>query len=655
MRRALGRAVPLLCLVLLGCDARPEVTRVVVVTWDTTGADRLGPYGYDGNTTPSLDRFAAESVVFERAVSPVPTTLPSHSTIFTGLYPQDHGVRYNLVHKLDESAETLAEILHREGFKTAAFPSTEVLGRKFGLDQGFEHWDQLDIKETEVKRFRAMAGGTRPASDAVDAALKWLDGERDHKVFLWLHFYDPHHPYRPPFPYSSQYVNHPYDGEIAYTDAQFGRFYDELRADPAWSETLLVVAGDHGEGLQRHRETWHSYLVYETTQHVPLIVRAPGISARRVAEPVTLADLTPTVLDFVGTDPLEDIRGVSLRSPMRGKSSGDRFVYFESHAGKLNYGWQELKGVRFRNWKLIESSEPELFDLDADPAELNNLAATDPERVHRFREELQRVEVSILDETMASKTDQQLSPEQQAEFAALGYVMGGGGGSAIEGAKRPQEMIDAEFEISIAGNAIRRGDWEQVQEVCSYILDRDPSNKWALTNTSLASMNLGRPEDAVAPSKRLVELYPDNANSYSTHGRALSEVGRAVEAYELLLLARDAIEDSEAVGYFLLVAGFDAEEPVCDGLVDETLQKYPKSGRTHVLKSRCDLRGPGGVDAAIQTLTTAVQLGYRGLKLLEHFDEFDPVVKDPRFELLLELQDASQDNVRVIPGVPADS
>ncbi len=653
MRLTLSRGVLVLMLLAVGCAEKPEIERVVVVTWDTTGADRLGPYGYAGGTTPALDRFAGDSVVFDRAVSPVPTTLPSHATMFTGLYPQDHGVRYNLVFKLDDSAETLAEILSREGYTTAAFPSTEVLGRRFGLDQGFEHWDQLDIKAAEVNRFRAMAGGTRPAGDGVDAALEWMEGQGDQKVFVWLHFYDPHHPYRPPFPYSSQYVNHPYDGEIAYTDAQFGRFYDALREDPAWSKTLLVVAGDHGEGLQRHRETWHSYLVYETTQHVPLMIHAPGISARRVAEPVTLADLTPTVLDFVGAERLASSRGISLRPAMRGKKPADRFVYFESHAGKLNYGWQELKGVRFQNWKLIESSEPELFDLDTDPGETNNLAAADPDRVHRFRAELQRVEASILDETMASKTDRQLSPEQQAEFAALGYVMGGGGGSAVEGAKRPQEMIDAEFEIARAGNAIRRGDWAQVQEVCGYILERDPSNKWALTNSSLASMNLGRPEDAVAPSKRLVELYPDNANSYSTHGRALSEVGRAAEAYELLLLAREAVEDSEAVGYFLLVAGFDAGEPVCDGLVDETLGKYPKSARTHVLKSRCDLRGPGGVEAAIQTLANAVQLGYKGVELLERFEEFEPVVQDPRFELLIKMQDPA--NVRIVPGTPAGS
>ena len=653
MRGAIRWVVPLLLLGTLGCElSSPGVTRVVVVTWDTTRADRVGAYGYDGDTTPNLDRLAAESVVFEHAVSQVPTTLPSHSTMFTGLYPQDHGVRYNLVYKLDDEAETLAEILHREGFATAGFPAAEVLGRNFGLSQGFEHWDELDVKDEDVRRLRMLAGGTRRAGDAVDAAIKWLQGRDGEKVFLWVHFYDPHTPYKAPFPYSSQSPTKPYDAEIAYTDAQFGRLLDALQADPAWDETLLVVAGDHGEGLQFHRETWHSYLVYESTQHVPFFVRAPGFAPRRVAPPVELADLTPTVLDLVGAPALQDIRGVSLRGAMQGAPQADRFLYFETNAGALNYGWQELRGVRFRNWKLIDSSQPELFDLDADPGEENNLAAAEPERVERFRAELLRVAEPIREEHTASKTDQQLTPEQEAAFLALGYVAGAGGGPALEGALRPQDMIDAEFEITVVGAALRQGDWPRVQSVCDYILERDPANKWALTNTSLASVNLGRPEEAIAPSKRLVELYPQNANSYSTHGRALSEAGRADEAYELLLLARDTIEDSEAIGYFLLVAGFDAEEPVCDDLVAIELAKFPKSARMHVMQARCDLRGEGGVDAALGTLTTAVQLGYKGLKLLEHFEEFEDVVNDERFKSLILLQDADSSNVQFFPGTP---
>jgi len=340
---------------------------------------------------------------------------------------------------------------------------------------------------------------------------------------------------------------------------------------------------------------------------------------------------------------------------MLGSTPADRFLYFESNAGALNYGWQELSGVRFRNWKLIDSSRPELFDLEADPGEENNLASSDPERVQRFRAELQRVAEPIREQSTASKTDQQLTPEQEAAMRALGYVAGGGGGAALEGAVRPQDMIDAEFEISVAGKALGREDWAGVQSLCNYILERDPANKWALTNTALASLNQGLAEEALAPSKRLVELYPKNANSYSTHGRALSEAGRADEAYKLLLSARDTVEDSEAASYFLLVAGFDAGEPVCDGLVQSTLEEFPRSARTHVMQSRCDLLGEDGVQAAIRTLTTAVQLGYKGIELLENFEEFKDVVNDPQFDFLIELQDPSKANIQFFQGQPTGS
>ena len=241
-------------------------------------------------------------------------------------------------------------------------------------------------------------------------------------------------------------------------------------------------------------------------------------------------------------------------------------------------------------------------------------------------------------EQTASKTDQHLTPEEQAVLMSLGYVAGGEGGPALEEAKRPQDMIYAEAEIASVGQAVMRQDWAYVKAACEYVLERDPSNKYALTNTALASLNQGRAEEALAPSKRLVEVYPKNPNSYATHGRALSEAGRPGEAYAVLLGARDFIEDSEAVGYFLLVAGFDAGEPVCDELVETVLQEFPRSGRTYVMKSRCDLRGDGGLSAAFNTLSTAVLLGYREIEALKHFDEFAKLVADPRFQGLVDLQ-----------------
>lgn len=652
-RRCVG-ALALAATAAVGCslgrDAAPE--RIIVVTWDTTRADRLGCYGYDAPTSPNLDRFADEAVLFERAVSPVPTTLPSHSSMFTGLYPQDHGVRYNIVFSLSGEARTLPELLQEAGYRTAGFPAALVLSSKYGMAQGFDHWSEPSVG-ADVTGLHAMAaGGTRSAGEGVDEALAWLREQKDTPTFVWLHFYDPHGPFTPPFPYSSKFRERPYDGELAYTDAQFGRLLDELRQDPQWDRTVVVMAGDHGEGLQDHGESWHTYLLYETTQHAPLIVRAPGYRPARVAEPVSLADITPTVLELAGLDPLDDIRGVSLAGALGGSAPPARFIYFETHAGTLNYGWQEISGVRFGNWKLIDSSAPELYDLDADPGETTSLAAADPERLNRFRGELAQIAQPIREAT-TDQLDQDLSPEDIRAFAALGYVAGGTGGDVAADARTPQSQIDLETEINGAKTAVRLGNWPYVEDLCRYIHGRDPKNKWALTNLTMSLLEQGRAADADLFSAELIEFYPKNPNSYMTRGRALSEMGRADEAYALLLLGREHIPDSEQMGYLTIVAGFDAGEPVCDGDLEAVMGEFPKSGRLRMLNARCALRDEGGVQAALDELAIAFELGFKGLESLRLLDEFAPLVADERFQDLLDRIERSKTaQVQTFPAAP---
>ena len=622
---------------LIGCAGSSDIERVVIVTLDTTRADHLGCYGYDKPISPNLDQLAAESTLFENAISHVPTTLPSHSTMFTGMYPQDLEIRYNLIDALGPKADTLAERLQAAGFKTAAFPAAFVLSEKYGLDQGFDLYVEPNKEGVSEQQAAMGIGGTRNAEQGVDDVLNWLNAQGDDKSFVWLHFYDPHSPYSPPFPYSSQYRDAPYDGEIAYTDAQFGRLMDRLRSDPQWDKTLVIVAGDHGEGLHEHRERWHSYLVYETTQHVPFIVRAPGHAARRVAEPAMLSDITPTVLDLVGLEMPEEMRGVSLRPALQGKTMDSRFLYFETQAGMLNYGWQELNGLRFQNWKLIDSSEPELYDVEADPGELNNLAASDPDRLARYRAELNRVKQSIGD-AVAEDVQMTMSPEEEAALAALGYVANAGGGDVAEDARTPQSMIDVEAEIATTRTAITRGQWGDVEDLCRYILSRDKSNKWALTNLTLSLLEQGRADEAEEPSMQLAAIFHQDPNSYATRGRVLSETGRATEAYEeLSIVRRDILPKSEAIGYFLLVAGFDAGADVCGEPLGDVMAQFGNSARILVMKTRCDLRQPDGVDTAMQTLEMAVRRGYDSVDRLREFPEFKPLVEHPYFETLLEI------------------
>lgn len=638
-RRLCGVAIAMLFL-CAACGGPGEIRRVIVVTFDTTRAERLGCYGYEQAETPHLDRFAEQSVLFEQALSPVPTTLPSHSTMFTGLYPQDHGVRYNLMYTLGPEARTLAEILNEAGFATAGFPATFILAEKFGLDQGFDTYAKPPRRGDEGVSHRKAV--MRPAEEGVDLVLDWLAEPRD-RAFVWLHFYDPHWPYTPPFPYSSRFRDEPYDGEIAYADAQFGRLLDALQADPEWSRTLLIVAGDHGEGLYDHGERFHSNLVYQTTQHVPLIIRAPGAGARRVAEPVGIVDLTPTVLDLVGLPPLKKQRGRSLRAALGGATPQRRDLYFESHAGTLSYGWAELHGLRYGRWKLIDSTDPELFDLEQDPREEANLAAVEPERVQELQAALTELRPSILEESQAIEAmEALLDPQTEAFLASLGYVGSLSSGSA-ENAPLARELIDLEAELLRAQGAVTTQNHLQTETVCRYVLSRDPTNKWALQNLATALIELERPAEAQDVAAELLRVYPNNPQAYTLLARAYSAQDEPQIAFEVLQQGVGVLPRSAPLAYLSVVAAFEARHPeVCTASVPALLNRFPTFTATLILQARCEI-GDGRIDDALSTLRTAADRGFARFELLRDVEEFEALVQDDRFLEFLESEEETTD------------
>jgi len=620
----------LVLLLTAACSSHPRPGRVIVVTFDTTRADRFGCYGSDRGLTPNVDALARESTVFDQAVSAVPTTLPSHSTMFTGLYPQDHGVRYNVVFSLNEKAVTLAETLRDAGYRTAAFPATLILARKHGLDQGFEVYEAPE-RPASAPSGQPPDAVLRPAGEGVDKALAWLGQHESEKTFLWLHFYDPHAPYVPPFPYSSKYRDQPYDGEVAYTDAQFGRFVAELRRSPRWADTLLVVAGDHGEGLHEHGERLHSYLLYETTQHVPLIVHAPGGSGRRVAEPVTLADVTPTVLDYVGLAPARELRGISLRGGAEGRAVPARELYFESTAGALNYGWAELKGIRDGRYKLIDSlAGTELYDLEDDPHELHDLAAEQPERVTALRTALAGLGQKLEGALAAEESHAAIDPRAEAALLALGYVGGGGGGAAKNG-PHPRSVIDMEGEMMAARTAIAASDWPAVEDLCHYVLGRDPSNKWALRVMIEALLAQDRADEAEPFAATMIQLYPDRDQGYVLMARAMHARRRLDKAVFWLDQGLAQVPDSEPLTYLRLTADFEAGKgTVCTGGVQEASARIPSSSRLLVLSARCHARD-GDAAGALAALERAADRGFNEVALIETAPEFGAVVALPAF------------------------
>ena len=402
---------------------------VVIVTLDTTRADRLSPYGFMGVPMPALDRLAREGVVFDRATSVAPLTLPAHTSLFTGLFPPRHGVRDNLDKALANHHPTLAEVLRTNGFRTGAFVGSIVLAPGRGLDRGFDEYTGPGSRGSE-----RAAGDHRAPQRRADAvvtdAVRWLDGVAGSRFFLWAHFYDAHRPYDPPDPFRSAYHD-PYVGEIAFADSQIGRLLGALEARRLMKDTIVIVAGDHGESLGDHGERDHGIFVYESVLRVPLVIRAPTISAGRVGAVVRLTDVMPTVLDLVGA-PSPPMDGVSVMDLLTGRQADLQLEAFSESEYPTRLGWSPLRALRRGRFKLIDAPRAELYDLERDPFEERNLY---DDRRMTAESLARRLDVVV---RQYSSTDPEGSskpahvPDHVAkQIASLGYV----------GSKRPPALM----------------------------------------------------------------------------------------------------------------------------------------------------------------------------------------------------------------------
>jgi arylsulfatase A-like enzyme len=388
---ALSRALAV-ALAALGC-ARAErgPASILLVTLDTTRADRIGAYGYAAAQTPTLDRLAREGVLFEAALAPAPITLPSHASILTGVTPPAHGVRDNGFFALGPRAELLPEALRQSGHRTGAFVGSFVLHPRYGLDQGFEVYRAPEPGAGASPGFEPE----RRADAVVDDALAWLaqlaPGE---PFFVWLHLFDPHYPYAPPEPWRSRQT-HPYDGEIAFVDHELGRLLRALEQDGRARNLLVAVTADHGESAGEHGEGSHGVFLYQATLHVPLLLWGAPVAAAagsRVAESVSLVELPATLLALAGLSPglLPHAAGPPLLAAggVARAPDPERAHYVESLLPYFSFRWRGLRGLVQGGYKLVEGVEPELYALGEDPREQRDLAAALPERVERLRARL---------------------------------------------------------------------------------------------------------------------------------------------------------------------------------------------------------------------------------------------------------------------------
>jgi arylsulfatase A-like enzyme/Tfp pilus assembly protein PilF len=406
---------------LLSRSARP-LPNVLIITLDTTRADRIGAYGCRRARTPNIDRLAGEGALFSDCHACVPMTLPSHCTLFTGLYPIAHNVRNNGTYFLNPQAWTLAEALKPRGYETYAVIASFVLLSKFGLNQGFDVYedalDPYELKHDYKSEIRA---------DQVFAKFsRWFAGERAGRFFAWVHLYDPHDPYDPPAAVAKFFPDDPlgrYDGEIANADIYLGKIVDALRARGVLDDTLLLVVGDHGEAFGEHQERGHAVFCYRENLHVPLILRYPRAIAagRKVAVRADLTDIMPTVLDLLGLAVPEEVQGRSLRPWLKGTAADpEREFYVESMYGREEKNWAPLTGIVAGGYKYISLPDPELYELKKDPAERHNLFKMKNILARELDRRLARLVAA--GSRRGVKTSRELSASDRRELESLGYI-----------------------------------------------------------------------------------------------------------------------------------------------------------------------------------------------------------------------------------------
>jgi choline-sulfatase len=463
---------------------------VLLITIDTLRADRVGAYGYRPARTPALDALARDGLRLDRAFAAAPITLSSHASLLTGRYPPGHGARDNGM-RLDAHVPTLAEAFSRAGAATAAFVAAFPLDRRFGLSRGFATYDD------EMPRDAAgHLANERPGRVVADRALAWLAAERGARFFLWVHFFEPHAPYGDPSDpaQARRPESDRYDDEVAEADAQAGRVIAAVRA--IGSPVYIIAAGDHGEAFGEHGEVSHSVFVYDTTLRIPLIVEGPGVAARVVSNPVSLVDVAPTIVALAALGTFDsDGEALAAADGSDGAGGGSRAIYSESFAPLLDFGWAPLRSIRRGGWKYIAAPQPELYDVEHDPGEMQNLVAREPARAADLARAVDAISPASLPAAAAA------DPDARARLQALGYVSGGSADSG--GRVDPKDRRELAARIAEVTSGELQGD--ALERALGEILQLDPRNPQANLRLGYVLLNSNRCAAAMPRFRAAIE------------------------------------------------------------------------------------------------------------------------------------------------------
>ncbi len=501
---------------------------MLLVTIDTVRADHVGCYGATAVKTPSIDALAHDGIVFDRALSQVPLTWPSHVAILTGTYPFHNGVQDFTGQPLAADFRSVAQAFSDHGYATAAVISSFVLNRSWGLARGFAHYDDAFTGNAFLESGVGLV--ERKAEESVNRSLAWFRHRPAKPFFFWLHLYDPHSAYDPPEPFHSAYRDHLYDGEIAYADAQLGRLIAWLKQNHLYDNTAVVLLSDHGESLGEHGEKEHGFFVYNTTLRVPLVIKpaARAAGAQRVNSVVEITAVAPTLLKLAGIT--DRISGQFDTASLLPKPKLDA-AYSETMYPFSSFGWNPLRSLESGDYHYIEAPRPELYNVVNDPGELHNLFAEQPATLAALKQQLaQRVSLPASTRPATSTAADDAVTEKLRALGYLAYRSPVPASALGKPLADPKDKVDELESILEASDAFRTGRSEQGKQLLQQVQARDPD--LYVIPFMLGEEALDRKEwaEAAAQLERALQLNPDFDQAMTALGRALHQQGRDADA-----------------------------------------------------------------------------------------------------------------------------
>jgi arylsulfatase A-like enzyme/uncharacterized protein HemY len=573
-------------------------TPVVLISVDTLRSDRLPAYGYEAVETPSIDALRRDSILFERAYSHVPLTLPSHASILTGLLPTQHQVRSNMGYRFAADAHPyLPRLLREAGYRTGAAVSAFVLRGNTGIGSD---WDFFEDR-IEVTSDVALGRLQRPGGETLDLILPWLRSIQEEPFLLFFHVYEPHTPYEPPEPFASRYQDR-YDGEVAASDAIVGRLLDELAAMDLYDRSLVIFLSDHGEGLGDHDQPEHELLIYREILQVPLMLKLPRgeRGGESVARAVQLTDVAPTILSLLGRTIPPEMRGTPLLAT--GTAIADRPVYSETLYPRLHFGWSELTSVIRDRYHYIHGPAPELYDLAADPDEERNILQQERQVSGDLRLELESLEASF-------QAPAEVDPRTREKLAALGYL-GSVGAPSSGPLADPKTRLEVLGPLGVAFSAFFDREYEQAAIAFREIVDKEPQLVDAWEHLGKSLYQLDRFDEALEASEEAIRLSAAAPGVLLSTAELLLEMGRLEEAREL---AEEATASHESAWDVLTQIALQQEDlEAAEGYLDKALEFRGTRAGPLVLKARLRLDQDRFDEALEATQQAEAEVGEHG-------------------------------------------